>query len=100
MQERETATVTGTERPPTDWQRVDWRQGQQGGSQSEATHLSGNPTRRLEHSPVAAEAHAAELQQHTRECARVTQENTGKRTPGVDNVMVKTPAARGRWSTF
>src|SRR5436190_18535789 len=35
---------------------------------------------------------------------RVTQVNAGKNTPGVDKVLVKTPAARGKWvdqlSTF
>jgi RNA-directed DNA polymerase len=96
MQERATATVTGTERPPTDWQRIDWRK---------ANRLVSNLRQRIFRATQQGDwAKVRSLQKLMLRSysntlvsiRRVSQENTGKRTPGVDKVVVKTPSLRGR----
>jgi len=96
MQERATATVTGTERPPTEWQCVDWRK---------ANKVVSNLRQRIFRATQQGDwAKVRSLQKlmlrsysNTLVSVRkVTQENTGKRTPGVDKVVVKTPSLRGR----
>jgi RNA-directed DNA polymerase len=96
MQERATATVTGTERPPTDWQRVDWRK---------ANKVVRNLRQRIFRATQQGDWNKVRSLQKLMlrsysntlvSVRRVAQENTGKRTPGVDKVVVKTPSLRGR----
>jgi len=47
-----------------------------------------------------SEAHVRNHSNILMSVRRVTQVNAGKNTPGVDKVLVKTPAARGSWWTF
>jgi hypothetical protein len=96
MQERATATVTGTERPPTDWQHVDWRK---------ANKVVRNLRQRIFRATQQGDWNKVRSLQKLMlrsysntlvSVRRVAQENTGKRTPGVDKVVVKTPSLRGR----
>src|ERR1035441_1214837 len=100
MQARATAPVTGTERPPTDWQSVDWRK---------ANKVVSNLRQRIFRATQAGDwARVRSLQKLMLRSysntlvsvRRVAQENTGKRTPGVDKMVVKTATARGRLVDF
>jgi hypothetical protein len=96
MQERATAPVTGTERPPTDWQRIDWRT---------ANKVVRNLRQRIFRATQRGDWNTVRSLQKLMlrsysntlvSVRRVSQENTGKRTPGVDQLVVKTPSLRGR----
>jgi len=96
MQTQATELVTGTERPPTDWQSVDWRK---------ANRVVRNLRQRIFRATQEGEWNKVRSLQKLMlrsysntlvSVRRVTQENTGKRTPGVDKLVVKTPALRGR----
>ncbi len=92
----QTATaVTGTERP-TDWNRVNWRK---------ANRQVRNLRQRIFRATQAGDRNTVRSLQRLMlhsyantlvSVRRVTQVNPGKRTAGVDKVVVKTPAARGR----
>lgn len=80
---------------PTDWNAVDWRR---------ANELVRNLRQRIFRAGAAGDLRRVrslqKLMLRSRSNAlvsvrRVTQVNTGKRTAGVDKVLVKTPAARG-----
>lgn len=86
--------ANGPERQ-TDWNAIDWRQ---------ANRLVRNLRRRIFRAGQAGDFRkVSSLQKlmlrsrsNTRlSVRRVTQVNAGKNTPGVDKVVVKTPAARG-----
>ncbi len=91
----QTATaVTGTERP-TDWNRVNWRK---------ANRNVRNLRQRIFRATQAGDRNTVRSLQRLMlrsrantlvSVRRVTQVNPGKRTAGVDKVVVKTPAARG-----
>jgi len=96
MQAQATEPVTGTERPPTDWQSVDWRK---------ANRMVRNLRQRIFRATQADDWNKVRSLQKLMlrsysntlvSVRRVAQENTGKRTPGVDKLVVKTPALRGR----
>jgi RNA-directed DNA polymerase len=96
MQERATATATGTERPPTDWQNVNWRN---------ANKMVRNLRQRIFRATQKGDWNTVRSLQKLMlrsysntlvSVRRVAQENTGRRTPGVDKVVVKTPSLRGR----
>ncbi len=87
--------VTGPERP-TDWNAVNWRQ---------ANRHVRNLRQRIFRATQAADWKAVRSLQRLMlrsyantllSVRRVTQVNHGKRTAGVDKVVVKTPAARGK----
>jgi len=89
------ATVTETE-TPTDWNRVNWR---------ETTRVVRNLRQRIFRASQAGDwAKVRSLQKlmlRSRantlvSVRRVTQVNRGKNTAGVDTLVVKTPAARGK----
>ncbi len=92
----QTATpVTGTERP-TDWHAINWRQ---------ANRRVRNLRSRIFRATQAEDWKAVHdlqrlmLRSHANTLVsvrRVTQVNRGKNTAGVDKVVVKTPAARGK----
>ncbi len=92
----QTATaVTGTERP-TDWNSVNWRK---------ANRQVRNLRQRIFRATQAGDRDTVRSLQRLMlrsyantlvSVRRVTQVNPGKRTAGVDKVVVKTPAARGR----
>jgi RNA-directed DNA polymerase len=87
--------VNGPERP-TDWQGVNWRK---------ANACVRNLRQRIyratqqEDWPKVRSLQKLMLRSYSNtllSVRRVTQVNQGKRTPGVDKVTIKTPAARGR----
>jgi len=90
-----TKAVTGTERH-TDWNAVNWRQ---------TNRRVRNLRQRIFRATQAGDRNKVRslqrlmLRSHANTLVsvrRVTQVNPGKRTAGVDKVVVKTPAARGR----
>lgn len=94
MQVQETGLANGPERR-TDWDSVDWRK---------AHRIVRNLRQRIFRAGQAGDLKkVASLQKLVLRCRsnillsvrRVTQVNAGKNTPGVDKVVVKTPAARG-----
>lgn len=96
MQTQTTELATGTERPPTDWSCVDWRK---------ANKVVRNLRQRIFRATQEGDWNKVRSLQKLMlrsysntlvSVRRVTQENTGKRTPGVDKVVVKTPSLRGR----
>jgi RNA-directed DNA polymerase len=83
-------------RPPTDWSAINWRQ---------ANRIVRNLRQRIFRATQANDQRRVRsLQKLMLRCysnsvlsvRRVTQTNAGKYTPGVDKLVVKTPAARGR----
>src|ERR1700722_17191116 len=80
----------------TIWDLVDWREA--GESVTNLRHRIFRAARANDHKKVRS------LQKLMLRCRsnilmsvrRVTQDNAGKNTPGVDKVLVKTPAARGK----
>ena len=91
---RMTTSVTGTERH-TDWNTVNWRQ---------ANKRVRNLRQRIFRATQAGDLNKVRSLQRLMlrsyantlvSVRRVTQVNQGKRTAGVDKVVVKTPAARG-----
>ena len=96
MQTQATELATGTKRPPTDWSCVDWRK---------ANKVVRNLRQRIFRATQEGDWNKVRSLQKLMlrsysntlvSVRRVTQENTGKRTPGVDKVVVKTPSLRGR----
>jgi len=96
MPHQATETVTGTARPPTDWQSVDWRK---------AAQVVRNLRQRIFRATQQGDRQRVRSLQKLMlrsysntllSVRRVTQENRGKRTPGVDTVVVTTPSLRGR----
>src|SRR6266852_5963767 len=90
-----TPSVTGTERH-TDWTTVNWRQ---------AHTRVRNLRQRIFRATQAGDRNTVRSLQRLMlrsyantlvSVRRVTQVNQGKRTAGVDKVVVKTPAARGQ----
>jgi RNA-directed DNA polymerase len=81
---------------PTDWNTVNWRtvNRQVRNLRRRIFRASQQGDWRKVHSlqKLMLRSHANRLQA----VRRVTQENQGKDTPGVDKVLVKTPAARGK----
>lgn len=80
----------------TDWQSVDWRKAERvvrnlRGRIFKATR-EGNYRKVRSLQKLLLRSHANTLVS----VRRVTQQNAGHRTPGVDKVVVKTPAARGK----
>jgi len=88
------ATITETE-TPTDWNRVNWREANQQVRNLRqrifrASHEGdGRKVRSLQKLMLRSRANTLVS------VRRVTQENRGKNTAGVDKLVVKTPAARG-----
>ncbi len=81
---------------PTDWNAVDWRR---------ANRLVKNLRQRIYRATAEGDLRKVRslqklmlrsLSNRLVGVRRVAQQNTGARTPGVDQVLVKTPAARGR----
>ena len=96
MPHQATETVTGTARPPTDWQSVDWRKAAQ-----VVRNLRGRIFRATQQGDRQRVRSLQKLMLRSYSntllsVRRVTQENRGKRTPGVDTVVVTTPSLRGR----
>jgi RNA-directed DNA polymerase len=97
---RVTETVTGTTRPPTDWAGVDWRH-----ANKVVRNLRQRIFRATQRGDWATVRSLQRLMLRSYSntlvsVRRVTQENTGKRTPGVDKMVVKTATARGRLVDF
>jgi RNA-directed DNA polymerase len=85
-----------TRRPGTDWHAINWRQ---------ANRIVRNLRQRIFRATQANDLRKVRslqkllLRSHSNNVLsvrRVTQVNAGKDTPGVDGLVVKTPAARGR----
>src|SRR6266446_3603150 len=81
---------------PTDWNAVDWRR---------ASTLVRNLRQRIYRATAEGDLRKARSLQklmlrshanHLVSVRRVSQQNAGARTPGVDQLLVKTPAARGQ----
>ena len=94
-----TGTANGPERR-TDWDAVDWRK---------ADRIVRNLRQRIFRATQANDLRKVRSLQKLMlrsysnilmSVRRVTQVNAGKNTPGVDKVVVKTPAARGSWWTI
>src|SRR3954464_329803 len=90
------ASTANGPKGPTDGDAIDWRQ---------AERIVRNLRRRIFRASQANDLRRVRsLQKLMLRChsnilmavRRVTQVNAGKNTPGVDKVVVKTPAARGR----
>jgi RNA-directed DNA polymerase len=89
--------ANGPEGPSgTDWHRINWRQ---------ANRIVSNRRRRIFRATQANDLRKVRsLQKLMLRChsnivlsvRRVTQVNAGRNTPGVDRIVVKTPAARGK----
>src|SRR6266436_7962208 len=92
-----TALANGTKKhPDTNWNSIDWHQ--------QERHVR-NLRQRLFRATQAGDWKRVRslqklmLRSHANRLVsvrRVAQLNTGKKTPGVDKVLLKTPAARGR----
>src|SRR5947199_4643597 len=90
------STATVADGPTTAWDAIDWRR---------ADRIVRNLRHRIFRAAQANDLRRVRsLQKLMLRCysnilmsvRRVTQVNAGKGTPGVDKVVVKTPAARGR----
>jgi RNA-directed DNA polymerase len=84
------------ERPGTDWDAIDWRK---------ADRIVRNLRHRIFRAAQANDLRSVHslqklmLRSHSNvlmSVRRVTQVNAGKNTPGIDKVVIKTPAARGK----
>lgn len=85
-----------TEKPPLDWNTIDWRQ---------VNRTVRNLRRRIFRATQEGDWDKVQSLQRlmlrstsnvAQSVRRVTQVNQGKNTPGVDKVLVKTPAERGK----
>jgi RNA-directed DNA polymerase len=91
-----TTLANGTEKhPETDWNAIDWHQEEQ-----RVRNLRQRIFRATQAGDWKRVRSLQKLMLHSRanhlvSVRRVTQINAGKNTPGVDKVLLKTPAARG-----
>ena len=95
MQVKKTRLANGTEKE-TDWNAIDWRK---------ANRTVRNLRRRIFRAAQEGTLNKVRslqklmLKSYSNRLVsvrRVAQINAGKRTPGVDKLVIKTPAARGR----
>src|SRR5215467_7100450 len=92
---REDLSANGTERQ-TDWNAVDWRQAEKTVRNLRQRIFRATQEGNLKKVRSLQKLMLKSYSNRLVSVRRVTQVSAGKNTPGVDKLVIKTPAARGR----
>src|SRR5512142_196411 len=92
---REALSANGTETQP-DWNAINWRQANRTVRNLRQRIFRATQEGNLKKVRSLQKLMLKSYSNRLVSVRRVTQTNAGKNTPGVDKLMIKTPAARGR----